>query len=262
MIEKTMRALGAFLILSTSTLAQEQDVDAAVVMEASLDARVSYLEEQLSQLLGRLEEAEHQVRELKAQFELQNAANTPAPASAEGADAAKTAPETGQEKAQTEDKPAAGKSEAGLPEGGAQALYASAMDKLKAKDYEGARGQCKKLLNQFPKDSLTLHAKYCIGESYYRQDNHKQAVSAFADAYKAYRATLKNAKASKGAKDKASFAKAPETLLRLAQSLQALKKKEEACAALDQLDSEFKRQSESVKEAAQKTRKALKCPSE
>ncbi len=257
-MKKGLAALGVML-LSSSAFVHAQEEDASAVMQPDLESRISYMEEQLSTLLGRLEETEHVVRELKAQIELQNAANTPA-VEEPAAVPAPAGDATSKDKPKEGDKAAA--DEGGLPEGGAQALYASALDKLKAKDFEGARALCKKILSQYPKDALTLHAKYCMGESFYLQNNHKQAVAAFADAYKAYRASVKDAKTSKGAKDKVSFAKAPETLLRLAQSLKALKKNEDACAALDQLDSEFKRQSDSVKEAAQKTRKALKCPTE
>jgi TolA-binding protein len=54
-------------------------------------------------------------------------------------------------------------------------------------------------------------------------------------------------------------AKAPDALLRLGQSLSALKEKEAACAALSEIGRKYPRASAGVKKAVDTEQKKLKC---
>ena len=54
-------------------------------------------------------------------------------------------------------------------------------------------------------------------------------------------------------------AKAPDALLRLGQSLAALKEKEAACAALGEVARKYPRASRGVKQAVDREQKRVKC---
>lgn len=78
-------------------------------------------------------------------------------------------------------------------------------------------------IRDYPNSSLRDKASFWYAESFYRQGVYNRAAAEYLNSYKAY---------PKGSK-------APDALLKLSYSLNALNKRQEACNMLEKLDKEF-----------------------
>jgi tol-pal system protein YbgF len=94
-----------------------------------------------------------------------------------------------------------------------------------------------------PSDPLIADSQYWLGESYFQRQQYRDAAEAFLGVTTKF--------------DKS--AKAPDALLRLGQSLAALKEKEAACAALGEVTRKYPRASSGVKAAVDREQKRVKC---
>lgn len=144
-----------------------------------------------------------------------------------------------------------------MPEGSAQHLYDKALGFLNEKAYPEAERAFKALIADYPQDPLTINAKYWLGEAYFAQKHYDKAMKAFADVYKAYRKLDKSKNPAEKEARKFGFAKAPEALLKMAMTLKAQGKREEASATLEQLREEFPQMPASVKKLAAALEKKL-----
>lgn len=197
------------------------------------------LDEQLRTLTGRVEELEHQNRQLAEkldafimqQYNTQPQATTPAPSAA-------TAPTTSQSPF---DVPALnldteGQTSTVAPAPGttptapanpladpAETLYQEAFSQLRQANYTSAEGSFKKFIDTYGDNPLGSNAYYWLGETYYAQKNYEQSAVQFLRGYKKF---------PKGNK-------APDSLLKLAVSLASLGKEKEACTSLNKLFKEF-----------------------
>ena len=86
-------------------------------------------------------------------------------------------------------------------------------------------------------------SQYWLGESFFQRQQYRDAAEAFLGVTTKF--------------DKS--AKAPDALLRLGQSLAALKEKEAACAALGEVTRKYPRASAGVKAAVDREQKRVKC---
>lgn len=219
----------------------------------TLEERVQYLEEQIKRLNGKIERLSH-LRKAEA-------SSIPSPSSSveEDFDAA-LAPglkEQLQKEKEEKEKPAvsdaksiqetADPADGSLPEGDVQALYNKAQELLTKKAYQDAERAFHVLIDKYPQDPLIINAKYWLGETYYIQGNYKKSSVSFADAYKSYRKLDKSSDPKDKETRRISYAKAPEALAKLALSLIALGRKEDARATLDQLRSEFPQLAQNIK---------------
>lgn len=118
--------------------------------------------------------------------------------------------------------------------------YEKARSLLEQGDYTAAEHAFASFLKANPKDKQASAAQYWLGVTFFVRGDHEKAASEFAKGYKAYPKSKK----------------APETLLKLAKSLENLNRKADACATLDQLTSQFPKAH--VKEVSSQ-RKSLKC---
>ena len=114
---------------------------------------------------------------------------------------------------------------------------------MQRKDYALAEETMKNFAQKHPSDPLVADSQYWLGESYFQRQQYRDAAEAFLGV------TTKFDKSGK----------APDALLRLGQSLAALKEKEAACAALGEVTRKYPRASAGVKAAVDREQKRVKC---
>jgi tol-pal system protein YbgF len=132
---------------------------------------------------------------------------------------------------------------AGLPGGDAQSLYQQGYGALLQKDYAGAEGAFRRLLDTYPNDPLAGDAQYWVGETYYVRGQYKNAADAFLKGYKKYRGGQK----------------APDALLKLGMSLAELGQKDAACSTFNELKAKFPQAPEHIDDEAAAWRKKTGC---
>lgn len=122
-------------------------------------------------------------------------------------------------------------------------LYETAYGYLLQRDYGAAEVAFDDFLKRFPSDSLSGNAQYWLGESHFVRGQYKAAASAFLKGYQTY----------------AQSAKAPDSLLKLAMSLDRLGQKDAACSSYSELNTKFPNAPQSVKARAQSERQRVGC---
>src|SRR5262249_1409329 len=122
-------------------------------------------------------------------------------------------------------------------------LYETAYGYLLQRDYGGAEAAFEEFLKRHPSDPLAGNAQYWLGESLFLRGQYRAAAAAFLKGYQNY----------------ARSAKAPESLLKLAMSLQRLGQKEAACSSYSELTSKFPNAPQHVKTSAQAERQRAGC---
>ena len=218
-----------------------------------VDDRVSQLEKKTQELQGQLEKLQHKMKELLTQ---QSSASTELMDSSDEVSHDKS--RKTDEKASSDKTKAKVLSDKSTLEGGsALQHYEEAQEHLTQKDYPEAERTLKNLLHRYPSDPLAVNAHYWLGEIYYIQKEYRRAATAFGETYKLYQKLNRSSDAKDQQARKVGFAKAPEALVKLALSLKALGKKEEACITLDQLRSEFPHLPQNVKKLVERTEQSL-----
>src|SRR5581483_7719596 len=122
-------------------------------------------------------------------------------------------------------------------------LYETAYGYLLQRDYGAAEAAFDEFLRRYPNDPLAGNAQYWLGESLYVRGQYRAAAGAFLKGYQAY----------------GKSAKAPESLLKLAMSLQRLGQKDAACSSYSELATKFPRDPGHVKSTAQAERQRAGC---
>ncbi len=103
--------------------------------------------------------------------------------------------------------------------------------------------QIRSFLDQYAGDRNVPLATYWLGESLYQQKKYSDAANVFLDIYKQYPQSQR----------------APESLVRLGQSLAQLGNKEGACGSLGAVVSKYPKASANVKKSAADEQKRLGC---
>ena len=114
---------------------------------------------------------------------------------------------------------------------------------MQRKDYALAEETMRNFAQRYPADPLLADSQYWLGESFFQRQLYRDAAEAFLAVTTKF--------------DKS--AKAPDALLRLGQSLAALKQKEAACAALGEVSRKYPRATSGVKAAVDREQKRVKC---
>lgn len=122
-------------------------------------------------------------------------------------------------------------------------LYESAYGYLLQRDYGAAQAAFEDFLQRFPSDSLSGNAQYWLGESYFVRGQYKAAAGAFLKGYQTY----------------AQSQKAPDSLLKLAMSLDRLGQKDAACSSFSELNVKFPNAAQTIKARAQSERQRVGC---
>jgi tol-pal system protein YbgF len=111
------------------------------------------------------------------------------------------------------------------------------------KDYALAEDTFRDFLKRYPSDRLAAEAQYWLGESMFQRQNYRDAADAFLALSKKFE----------------TGAKAPDSLLRLGQSLAALNEKELACATFGEVTRKYPRASLTVKQVVEREQKRVRC---
>ena len=247
---------------------------------ARFEVRLARIEEELRQLTGRLEQLEFGQRALEGRIDqlvqdldqrllalergdadmAQDAAPTTRPALAPRADTDEAA-ESGTEGSPAGDGtlgivPQSALLDLPRPDPGSiapppetrnlppQQQYDAAMQLLRAGDYAGAEGGLHLFLDLNAEHALAPNAAYWLAETHYVRKNYAAAAAAFARNYRLY-----------GKDD----AKAPDNLLKLGMSLQALQETDKACRTYAELAKEFPNAPAHIQQALARERERAAC---
>src|SRR4051812_22632960 len=111
------------------------------------------------------------------------------------------------------------------------------------KDYALAEEGLRAFVKKHPADRLVADANYWLGESLFQRQRYREAAESFLAVSTKFQ----------------TAGKAPDSLLRLGQSLAALKEKEAACATFGELPRKYPKAPANVKQAAEKEQKRMGC---
>ncbi len=132
----------------------------------------------------------------------------------------------------------------GATAGNPKQLYETAYGYLMQRNYAAAQTAFEEFLNRYPKDSLAGNAQYWLGEAHFVRGEYKAAAGAFLKGYKDY----------------AGNARAADSLLKLAMSLDRLGQKDGACSSYSELSTRFPDAPDNVKMRAKSERQRIGCP--
>jgi tol-pal system protein YbgF len=121
--------------------------------------------------------------------------------------------------------------------------YETAYGYLLQQNYGAAESAFDEFLKLYPNDPLAGNAQYWLGETHFVRGDYKSAASAFLKGYQSY----------------SKSAKAPESLLKLAMSLDRLGQRDAACSSYTELGARFPAPPAHVKTRAQSERQRLGC---
>lgn len=220
-----------------------------------VEVRLQALEEQIRRLTGRLEEAQHQVTVLKDRLERMQgdidlrfrdmAGATPAEPARPGPATAPPAKEGVLGALPQRDMDAIKLQppvKAGLPAGSVKEQYEYAFGLVRS-DPAAAQAAFKEFLAKHPSDALAGNAHFWLGETYFINSDFQQAAVSFLTVYQKF----------------PQSPKAPDSLLKLGQSLAGLGKKTEACAALAKMIKDYPTAADLLKRRATAERTKLGC---
>ena len=233
-----------------------------------VSVQVTALEERIRMLEGRLEQSEFENRKLSEQLEImqkdidlrfnevsQNAAASPstggetlaeAPAEAtkkvDDKKEAAPAPQDDQTLKTPEEKAASG-ADGKTKFANARDEYNNAFHLLTQTQYDQAGSAFETFIKNHPKDALVGNAYYWAGETHYVRQNYVQAADYFRQGYESL----------------PTGPKAGDNLLKLAMSLSAIDRKNEACVVLKQVSAKFGTNSITLKKKSEEERTRLGC---
>ncbi len=121
-----------------------------------------------------------------------------------------------------------------------EALYEKHYETLLRRQFGDAEAGFRQFLEKYPDHSLAGSAQYQLGETFYAQANYQEAARNFLQGYKNYPKSRR----------------APDSLLKLGLSLRKLEQREQACAALASVSTEFPRAVEAKKRAQAELKRA------
>lgn len=236
----------------------------APASSAMEDGRVDGLETQIRAMAAQLERLSEQVRALEGGRGAAPAAAPPSapplpPPVAEGRMPPPPVPGFGSTtvRPSLDDRDAIGRiiggpdSPRGAPPSGAAAMgaespkqhYEIAYGMILQQDYAAAQASFEDFLARYPRDALAGNAQYWLGETFFVRGQFKPAAQAFLKGYQTY----------------ASSPKAPDSLFKLALSLDRMGQKNDACATFGELLQKFPSAPSGIKGRAQTERQRLGC---
>lgn len=122
-------------------------------------------------------------------------------------------------------------------------MYDEAYGHLLRRDYPSAEKAFVSFLKKYSNDNLAGNARYWLGEAYYQQGNFKKAADSFLKGYSQHK----------------RGAKAPDSLLKLALSLNELGQTKAACSTFNELNKTFPEAPKHVSSRAAKESRRLGC---
>jgi len=198
-----------------------------------LTARIDALERQLRTLTGEVEQNQNGLRQstealtkLRGDVEFRlNALEHPStvPDAAAGVPAGKPVPPLTASAKPIPTKPVPAKADAAAAADPVEAAWRAAYARYTAKDYPGAETAFTDFITANPKAARASNAQYWLGRTYAAENSAAQAAKAYLDGYQKY--------------PKSDHA--ADSLIGLAASLTTLKKPDQACRALNELQSVY-----------------------
>lgn len=128
-------------------------------------------------------------------------------------------------------------------DGQAQSAYENAYGLWLQRDYPAAQASFTQFLADHPKHKLAGHAQYWLGETFFALGKYNEAAQAFLKGYQSY----------------GSSTMAPDSLLRLAMSLEKLGHVKAACSSLGELKQRFPQAPRGVLRRLAQQRQRLGC---
>jgi tol-pal system protein YbgF len=114
---------------------------------------------------------------------------------------------------------------------------------IQRKDYPLAEQAFREFLRRYPNDHLVADAQFWLGESQFQRKMYREAADAFLTVSTKHE----------------TAAKAPDSLLRLGQSLAALGEKESACATFAEVGRRYPRAAPNVRQGVEREQKRTRC---
>jgi tol-pal system protein YbgF len=233
-------ALLSALVLALPTVAAAQRGDSVYV-----DDRLNQLQQSLTMMTGQIEQLQHRNAQLQQQLEKMQTDYEYRIEQLEkggGGAGGRPAPRPGAQAAAPAAAPSAAPSP-GAAGGSADQLYDEAFKKLQDGDYAGAERGFKTFVQRNPQNKLAGNAQYWLGETYYARRDYQNAMTAFAEGYKAYKASPKG----------------PDNLLKLGITMAALNRKSDACAVFARFSQDYPRATDLQKRRIDQERQKNGC---
>ncbi len=139
--------------------------------------------------------------------------------------------------------PRTGPSVAATGSGDPRADYEAAYAYILQKQYEQAEMGFRKFIQSHPRDRLVPEATYWLGESYLQRNRPREAAEQFLTV----------------STEHPGASKAPDALLKLGVSLNAMGARDRACAVFAELDRKYPQSSAGVREASGREQKRARC---
>jgi len=250
--------LFAFVLIAGSLPAHAQDDNSDSDQGAArLDVRISQLEEQMRRMEGTIEQLSFQNKQLKSQLDKANGdiqyrlqalekQQSAAPAPAASAPPAASSdqmqpvqPATDSDSFNDSPAPAAASEQFA----NSRDHYNYAFRLMNQAQYAEAGNSFAAFVHKYPHDPLIGNAFYWLGETYYVRRDYLKAADNFRQGYEAM----------------SSGPKAADNLLKLAMSLDAMKKDKEACVVLKQVVAKYPSSASSVRPRAEQEMNRIGC---
>ena len=221
------------LALAVPTAAAAQRVDPVYIEDRlnQLQQSITMLTGQIEQLQNRNQQLQQQMEKMQADYEFRLEQME------KGGGRSGAAPPRPNAQAAAPPPPAA------APSAGADQIYNEAFKKLQDGDYAGAERGFKSFLQSNPRHALAGNAQYWLGETYYARRDYQNAMTAFAEGYKVYKASPKG----------------PDNLLKLGVTLAVLGRKPDACAVFAKFNQDYPRATDLQKRRVEQERQKNGC---
>jgi tol-pal system protein YbgF len=121
--------------------------------------------------------------------------------------------------------------------------YDLAYGHIMRKEYPQAEAAFRAFLKNYPSDRLASDAQFWLGESLFQRQQYRDAAEIFLNVSTKYEGAVK----------------APDSLLRLGQSLAQLGEKEMACATLGAINNKYPKASAALRQTVEREQKRVRC---
>ena len=225
----------AFLL---PTAAGAQRVDPVYVED-----RFNQLQQSITLLTGQIEQLQYRNQQLQQQLEKMQADYEYRLDQMEKGKGGGGGPRPAAPQAAAAPPPSAAPPAAAAGAAGGDQMYNDAMKKLQDGDNAGAERGFKAFLQSHPRHALAGNAQYWLGESYYARKDYQNAMTAFAEGYKTYKASPKG----------------PDNLLKLGITLAVMGRKADACQVFAKFSQDYPRATDLQKRRVDQERQKNSC---
>jgi tol-pal system protein YbgF len=240
-MKKHLSPLVLLLAFALPASANAQRVDPIYVEDRlnQLQQAITLLTGQIEQMQYRNQQLQQQMEKMQADYEFRIEQLEGKQGGARPGGAAPPRPAGGQ--------PQGGPPIAAAPPppaaGGADQQYHDAFKLLQDGDYAGAERGFRSFIQRNPQHVLAGNAQYWLGETYYARRDYPNAMTAFAEGYKIYKASPKG----------------PDNLLKLGITLAVVGRKGDACAMFARFGQDYPRATDLQKRRVDQERQRNQC---